>query len=505
MEETLKAQLAKVKSSLNKKQLYFLMEETRKLKEFQETPSSKEDLEKIPMLSISDIERKVLPFSNIEKEIGSVPCVIHDYKTNGIVYMDATFDASELPLELIPYSSLLVELFRFVDTSERSYNDLATEINLKIGGLNFCTGIFPLIWKKDGYRPYFSVRMKCLEDQISDGMALMKEILFSTNFQDTDRIREVVSELRSRMDARIPASGHIYTANRVVSYVDPLMRYKDIAEGIDYYDFVKDLDDHFEERKAELTRQLIRAGQCIFRKENLIVSLTGSFDFPGLFDKELASFADMLYDTPCVRNVPVMEPKKLNEGFKTSSKVQYVASGGRFETEDCPYTGALRVLKTILSYDYLWVNVRVSGGAYGSMCSFTRNGYGFFTSYRDPKLRETLDVYKKAADYIRSFDASDRDMTKYIIGTISTMDHPLEPVALGDRSCGAYQCGITEEMVAKEREQVLTSNQDTIRSLAPYIDNMMGAGTVCAIGNESKICEAEDVFGTLRSLTLNEE
>jgi Zn-dependent M16 (insulinase) family peptidase len=200
-----------------------------------------------------------------------------------------------------------------------------------------------------------------------------------------------------------------------------------------------------------------------------------------------------------------MEPRKYNEGFKTSSKVQYVASGGRFETEDCPYTGALRVLRTILSYDYLWVNVRVSGGAYGCMCAFTRNGYGFFTSYRDPKLRETLDVYKKAADFIRSFDASDRDMTKYIIGTISTMDQPLEPAALGDRSFGAYQCGITEEMVAKEREQVLTSSQDTIRSLAPYIDNMMNADTVCAIGNESKILEAEDVFGTLRSLTLHEE
>ena len=253
-----------------------------------------------------------------------------------------------------------------------------------------------------------------------------------------------------------------------------------------------------------MVRQLIRAIQCIFRRENLILGLTGLFDFPALLEEKLASFAGMLYNTPCVKKIPVMTPEKRNEGFKSSSKVQYVAAGGRFETEDCPYTGALRVLRTILSYDYLWVNVRVSGGAYGSMCGFARNGYGYFTSYRDPKLTETLDVYRKAADYVRDFDASDRDMTKYIIGTISTMDKPLEPVALGDRSFGAYQCGITKEMITKEREQVLTADQETIRSLAPYIDNMLSSGSVCAIGNENKIQEAEETFDHVRSLTSTE-
>lgn len=505
MEEKLRAQLARVKADLNKKQLYFLTEETRKLKEFQETPSTQEELEKIPLLEISDISREALPFRNEEMTIGGIPSVVHDYHTNGILYMDFSFDTSELPQELIPYATLLVELFRFVDTAKRSYNELATEINLKIGGIVFSTGIYTLVWKRDGYRPYFSVRMKCMENQIADGMSLLKEVLFSTRFNDTKRIREIVSEMRSRMDARIPASGHVYAANRVVSYVDPMMRYKDIAEGIDFYDFVKLLDDQFEERKDEVVRQLLRAARCIFRKENLMLGLTGCFDFLALLDKELLSFAGMLYDAPCVRTVPVMRPEKLNEGFKTSSKVQYVAAGGRFESEDCPYTGSLRVLRTILSYDYLWINVRVSGGAYGCMCGFSRNGYGYFTSYRDPKLAETMEIYEQAADYVRHFEVSDRDMTKYIIGTVSTMDQPLEPSALGDRSFAAYQCGMTLEMVKKEREQVLNTDQATIRGLASYIDNMMSAGTVCAIGDENKIRESGELFGSLRSLTLNGE
>ncbi len=193
--------------------------------------------------------------------------------------------------------------------------------------------------------------------------------------------------------------------------------------------------------------------------------------------------------------------EKKNEGFKTASKVQYVASGGCFEKEGQEYTGALKVLKTIFSYDYLWVNVRVTGGAYGCMCSFSRNGYGFFTSYRDPNLSATLDVYKKAAEYVRNFEAGERDMTKYIIGTISGIDQPLEPAALGDRSFHAYQSGVTVEMIQKERNQVLDATEETIRSLAGYIETMMDAGTVCAIGNDRKLEEEKELFKQVRSLT----
>ena len=500
MEKQLKEQLARVKSTLNKKQLYYLTEETRKLKEFQETPSTQEELEKIPLLSIDDIKKEVLPYRNEEMTIGGIPAVVHDYMTNGIVYMDFCFDYSELPQELIPYATMLVELFRYVDTASHSYNELATEINLKIGGLSFQTGTYSLLWKKDGFRPYFSIRMKCMEDQVADGMKLMKEVLFTSRLEDTRRIKEILSEIRTKMDARIPSAGHVYASNRALSYVDPQGQYKDIAEGIGYYDFIKDMDDHFEEKKDEFVRRLYQALECIFRKENLTLSLTGQFGFKSLLEGEVSAFVAKLFNTPCVKAVPVLQPEKKNEGFKTSSKVQYVASAGSFEKEGQTYTGALRVLRTIFSYDYLWVNVRVTGGAYGCMCGFSRSGYGYFASYRDPHLKSTLEVYKNAADYVRSFDVNDRDMVKYIIGTISGMDMPMGPAAMGDRSFTAYQCGATVEMIQKERNQVLETTQETIRGLAPYIETIMDAGVVCAIGDEKKIQREEEMFENVRSL-----
>ena len=500
LEEELKEQLARMKDKLNAKQLNYLIEDTKKLKEFQETPSTQEELEKIPTLDLSDISREVLPFKNKEVTIGGTTAVVHEYHTNGIVYSDFCFDMSELPEELIPYATLLTEIYRYVDTEHFSYNDLATEINLKIGGLSFQTGMNVLVWKKDAYRPYFSVHMKCMENQVADGMSLLKEVLLSSKMDNKKRLKEIISELRTKMDTRIPAAGHVYAANRALSYIDPMMKYKDTAEGIGFYEFVKKLDKNFDSNADLLMKQLVRAQMCIFRKENLTLSLTGEFNFKSLMEGEMLQFNRMLYDMPCVKAVPAFVLEKKNEGFKTASKVQYVASAGCFEKEGQEYHGALKVLKTIFSYDYLWVNVRVTGGAYGCMCNFSRNGYGFFTSYRDPNLSATLDVYKKAADYVRNFEAGKRDMTKYIIGTISGIDQPLEPSALGERSFHAYQSGITVEMIQKERNQVLDATEETIRSLADYIESMMGAGTVCAIGNDRKLEEEKEMFKQVCSL-----
>ena len=500
LEEELKEQLARMKDKLNAKQLNYLIEDTKKLKEFQETPSTQEELEKIPTLDLSDISREVLPFKNKEVTIGGTTAVVHEYHTNGIVYSDFCFDMSELPEELIPYATLLTEIYRYVDTEHFSYNDLATEINLKIGGLSFQTGMNVLVWKKDAYRPYFSVHMKCMENQVADGMSLLKEVLLSSKMDNKKRLKEIISELRTKMDTRIPAAGHVYAANRALSYIDPMMKYKDTAEGIGFYEFVKKLDKNFDSNADLLMKQLVRAQMCIFRKENLTLSLTGEFNFKSLMEGEMLQFNRMLYDMPCVKAVPAFVLEKKNEGFKTASKVQYVASAGCFEKEGQEYHGALKVLKTIFSYDYLWVNVRVTGGAYGCMCNFSRNGYGFFTSYRDPNLSATLDVYKKAADYVRNFEAGKRDMTKYIIGTISGIDQPLEPSALGERSFHAYQSGITVEMIQKERNQVLDATDETIRSLADYIESMMGAGTVCAIGNDRKLEEEKEIFKQVCSL-----
>ena len=192
--------------------------------------------------------------------------------------------------------------------------------------------------------------------------------------------------------------------------------------------------------------------------------------------------------------------RKRNEGFKTSSKVQYVARAGNFIDGGAEYTGALQILKVILSYDYLWQNVRVKGGAYGCMSNFNRIGEGYMMSYRDPNLEKTMEIYEGVVDYLENFNVDDRDMNKFIIGTISNMDRPMNPAAKGSRSMNLYMNHVTEEMIKEEREQILTAGQNDIRALSKVLRAMLDAGQICVIGSEEKIEECREMFGEVRTL-----
>ena len=196
------------------------------------------------------------------------------------------------------------------------------------------------------------------------------------------------------------------------------------------------------------------------------------------------------------------QPELKNEGFKTSSQVNYVARCGNFRLgeEKLEYTGALRILKLILSYDYLWQNLRVKGGAYGCMSGFGRSGEGYFVSYRDPKMKETNEVYEGIVDYLEHFDASDRDMTKYVIGTIGAMDTPFTPADQGARGLSAYLSGVTDEMMQEERDQVLAATQKDIQNLAGIVKAILKTGALCAIGNEEKVEENREMFGEVKNL-----
>ena len=189
-----------------------------------------------------------------------------------------------------------------------------------------------------------------------------------------------------------------------------------------------------------------------------------------------------------------------NEGFKTSSPVNYVARCGSFEGSNIPYTGALKILKVILNYDHLWQKLRVQGGAYGCMSGFGRFKEGYLVSYRDPNLRETDQVYQGIPAYLRSFTVDERDMTKYVIGALSELDTPLPPSIKGARAVTAYLSGVTDEMMKAEREEILDADQEDIRRLADIVEAMLATGSICAIGNEEKIRAEADLFGTTKNL-----
>lgn len=502
LDAELHQRLQEYKEGLSKEEIQKLVEDTRNLQAYQDAPDSPEDLEKIPVLKREDISREPAPFYNEEMELAGVPVIFHEIETNGIGYLDLLFDLADVPEELLPYVGLLQAVLGIIDTEHYEYGELFNEINRYTGGIGTSLEMYPDVTKakEKEFRATFEIKAKALYDRIPFAFSMMQEILTCSKLGDEKRLKEIVAMTKSRLQSRFLSAGHSVAAMRAMSYESPLSRFKDLSSGIGYYRVVKQTGEQFEEEKDRLVQNLKHLANLLFRQGNMMVSYTASREGLAGLEEELDKLNRALAPERKPESACVLHCVHENEGFKTSSKIQFVAQAGNFIDAGKEYTGALQILKVIMSYDYLWINLRVKGGAYGCMSSFNRLGEGYFVSYRDPNLENTLDVYRGVPDYLRNFTVSERDMTKYIIGTISGIDQPLTPSAKGDRSLNLYMNHVTMDMIRKERAEILDAGQEDIRALADVAEAVLGANQICVIGNEAKVEAAEEVFDVVTDL-----
>lgn len=497
-EKALAEKLSAYKASLSEEEVRQLIAETAHLKEYQEEPSPQSDLEKIPMLERSDIDKKIRPIVNQEIRVGTEPGLWHEMFTNGIAYIRMLFDTADLSEEELSYLAILKSVLGYMDTEHYSYSELSDEINLYTGGIG---GALSAVSKKDEQQTveYYELKAKCLYANVPQTVALLREILCATDFSDEKRLYEIIAELKSRLQMALPAAGNATASVRAMAYFSRVSYHRDLTGGVALYRLVDRIERSFDTEKAKLTEALTALTGKVFARGRVLLSLT--MDRKGLdaVEGEIAGLFSSLPESPVgLRKEFAIERK--NEGLFDAQQVQYVARAGNFRTAGLPYTGTLRILKTILSYDYLWINIRVKGGAYGCMSGFTRNGDTYFASYRDPNLEATNEVFLGIPDYVGAFDATERDMTKYIIGTVSDLDTPLNPDAKGVRSTMAYLTDISEEDLQSERDQVLSARTEDIRSLRPYIEAALSAGCICAVGNENVIGRDTTLFERKESL-----
>ena len=503
MDKELEEKLAAYKAGLSEEELNRLVAATKELEAYQESEDAPEDMAKIPVLNREDITEEIAPVYNTEKEIDGIKLVHHEIESNGIGYATLMFDLSGVSEELLPYTGILQSVLGIIDTNNYGYGELFNEINVHTGGIGTSLELYPDVTKakEKDFRATFEIKGKALYPQMKILFAMMREILMESRLDDEKRLKEILAMLKSRLQMSFQSSGHTTSALRALSYGSPLSKFKDDTDGIGFYEVVRGIEEHFEEKKAELIQNLKQLSRQIFRVDNVMISYTSSEDGLTPIEAAFREIKDTLYpeldgeETPCV-----LHCRKRNEGFKTSSKVQYVARVGNFIDHGAQYHGALQILKVILSYDYLWQNVRVKGGAYGCMSNFNRIGEGYLISYRDPNLKKTMEVYEGVVDYLKNFTVDERDMTKYIIGTISNIDRPMNPAAKGDRSMNLYMNHVSQEMIRTERSQILHAAQEDIRALAAVVEAMLKAEQICVIGSEEKIEEEKEMFLEVKTL-----
>ncbi len=499
-EKALEKKLADYKATLSEKNLQGYVQRTADLKEYQTEPSPKEELEKIPLLQREDVKKEAAPLSNLECTMAGLPVVYHNIGTNGIYYVSMMFKLNHLSAEDLPYLGVLKSVLGYMDTEHYSYGELANEINIYTGGISSALNFYANAKDGKSFDARYEVNVKVLKNNLSRAFSLVKEILRITKLSDDKRLYEILAQVKSRLEMSMTTAGNTVSALRAMSYFSPSGYFNDAVGGVALYRLIADLERNFEQRKDALKEKLAYLIKNIFVTDQMLVSLTVDEELKAALEPELEGLKETLPRQAEVQGSLVMEFEKRNEGFKDASQIQYVSRSGNFRNAGFDYTGALKILRVILNYDYLWLNIRVQGGAYGCMSGFGRSGDSYFSSYRDPNLTKTNEIFEGIPAYLHDFDVDERDMTKYIIGAISALDVPLPPSSKGSRSISAYLTGVTDADIQRERDEVLAATPEDIRALEALVKSILSYDCICVIGNEDMLTKESELFLHLEDL-----
>ena len=489
--------LSEKKAAMSADEIAKVMDDCAALKAAQEAPDTEEALASIPILARSDIRKEAEHLPLEIRDLEGTQILYSDIETNGIVYLNFYFPMAAVAQEDLQYAYLLAEMFGAVDTARHTYAELAMLRSLYTGGFGADIVAYTRAGEPDSLAPRFKLRAKVLRENLPRLFDLLAEIMTESDFTGAKRVRELIDEEKTGMELSLQRAANQVVAARIAADLTPSGRYAEVG-GLPFHDFLRAFKDDFDARHTEMQAAFARILPQIFNQNDLIVSVTAAAeDYDGIA-AGLAAFQQKLSSVSFPAAPYTWEIAPKNEGLMTQSRVQYVAKGANFIKLGYEYTGVLRVLETLLRYDYFWTRIRVQGGAYGAMTQFNRNGFMIFSSYRDPNLAETFTVLDETADYVRAFDVSDREMDKFIIGTMSSVDTPLTPQMKGDIAATFHLRNITWEDRQRAREEILTAQQEDVRALAPMIEAAMRENVCCVLGGEEKIRANAALFDEIR-------
>ena len=470
------------------------------LRAFQDREDTPEELEKLPMLRREDLGKKAPQLYNEVRSVGDTELVFHDVFTNGVGYLNLSFELNHVPAEYYPYVGLLRIVLFDLSTKNYAYGDLVNEIDLYTGGMTSSVSVSTRYHEQGKCRTFLLINAKYTYENLGKVMEIVREVALTSRYGDEKRLLEILREYVTSTQQSMVAAGDVLAAGRALAYDNLPSAYLEVLSKLPLYRLASELENGFDEKKTELVEKLSMLAKIIFRPENLRVDFTGAREALPDLEEQISSLKNDLFacEVPEGSYVPALEKK--NEGLMEPSQVQYVCRAGNYRKKGLPYDGSLKALKVMMGYEYLWMNVRVRGGAYGCMCNFAPSGESYFVSYRDPQLAKTVEIYEGASAFIRSFQADERTMTKYVIGAIGEMDAPMTPATKGSFSKAAYLSGVTQEDLQREREELLATTPEKIRSLAGYVDAFMEDECFVVAGNSGKIKENEKMFGRIENL-----
>lgn len=490
--------LKEYKDSLSKDELNALIEENIKLLEFQN--SEDEDAkDTIPSLDIKDIKKGVSQIPREEYEVSNEKFLYNEQFTNGIAYLNVVFPMNHIEKDELPLITILSNVLTKMDTKNYNYKDLNNKIFLKSGGIKFNGSTISLNMSKE-YTPKFLMSIKVLEDKIENVSALLEEITLNTILDNKKRIKELLLMSKSQIEAAILQVGHSVAVARVKSYYNECGAYEEDLSGLNFYFYLSNLLDNYEELYPKFINSLEEVYKKIFNKNNLILHLIGGRNILDEGKNQLNKYISAL---PSIEYKDAYYPFKIEnkkEGFTSSANVQYVSKGNNLFEFNEKFTGDYVVLANILSTGYLHNSIRAKGGAYGAGIRFSRDGNMATYSYRDPNLLNTVEIYDNIDKHLENLNFSEKDLNNYIIGVMNSFDPVQTPEDKGMSDLMRYISKTSVSDIEKLKEEALNTNLDKLKALAPLIKGAMESDYLTVIGNENIIKENSNLFNNITSL-----
>ncbi len=467
-----------------------VLDKENALKAWQDTPDSEEALATLPSLALADIPTEP-SFTETEViEIGGRRLLYHPVNTDGILYADLFFSIPEIEKEDCALLSLLCQSLGAMDTERYTALALQNRIKAHLGSLAFSVDYVSERDPKQA-RAYLRMHLSLLPSQQNEALSLCEEVLYRTRF-DKDKVQNLLKQTKLAFEEHILSSGHTAAMARVFateSLPDALVEY---ASGYESYLFIKDLDAHFEEKWTYILSKFNAYCQEFFTKGRCFATLTGERDT--VFIEKLIEKIKGGEEKDGVISLPLLP--KTREGIVTAARVAYAVYGGRLDG----YSPEALVLRHLLSYEYLWSEIRIKNGAYGAGLVHRKNGNTAFYSYRDPSPEASIKVYLGSEDFVRAFTEENADLTDIIIGTLGASDPLLSPHMQGDMATAEYLRGRTREDAIAFRRALLSISGAAIRAEAERIGALLKNGAICVIGAKEKL-EAAKAAGLIDSIT----
>jgi len=487
--------LDKVRASFSESDLEGIIESTKTLKEFQETPDSPETLSLLPNLNHSDLDKveRLIPLA--ESESSGARVLYHNLPTYGITYLDLGFDLHALPTEYLPYVPLLGRAFVDMGTEKENYIQLAQRIGRTTGGIQAET-YTSMVFNKDEAAAWLFLRGKATAERTDDLLSIFEDILGGVNLDNQERFRQIVLEEKARLEAELAQLGHQVVYRRLQSGLHLAGWVDEQMNGVEYLFHIRELAEQIEENWPDVLQTLETIRQSLIHRKGMICNITMGGEQWQSFKPALETFLAAIPSRDISLPKWALELSTDNEGLTIPVKVNYVGKATDIYRLGHKLHGSYPVVARYLMTTWLWDMVRLQGGSYG-VYSLLDNISGVFAylSYRDPNILKTLSIFDESGNFLRTLQLSDQELTKSIIGAIGRRDQYLLPDAKGFTSLRRYLCGVTDEYRQQIRDEVLATTASDFASFGDILDSVARAGRVVVLGSDNALKETNSKMG----------